>query len=183
VVTSTASYHIVWQYKVWADNQFLSEEIKEGGDGRGVKHTINVVALRVGLVSSRCFHHPPRTVASPTTHSSSPSLTFAHPRLRHCSLLLSGCSILVTLGASCQLECVNFRRRNPSRMEGCQSWLPGVQNWMQSLRHALPPVFSYKAWPAALVLSISSSLPVYRALVVVPIIWQYVFFAARKSSL
>jgi hypothetical protein len=143
----------------------------------------NVLPRRVGLVSSRCFHHPPRTVASPTTHSSSPSLTFAHPLLRHCSLLLSGCSILVTLGASCQLECVNFRRPNPSRMEGRQSWLPGVQNWMRSLRHALPPVFSYKAWPAALVRSVSSSLPVYRALDVVPIVSQYAFFAPRTSSL
>lgn len=33
----------------------------------------NVVALRVGLVSSRCFHHLSRTVASPAVHSSSPS--------------------------------------------------------------------------------------------------------------
>jgi len=53
-------------------------------------------------------------------------------------------------------------------MEGGQSWLPGVQNWMQSLRHALPPVFSHKAWPAPLVRSVAPSLPVYRALVVVP---------------
>ena len=68
-------------------------------------------------------------------------------------------------------------------MEGSQSWLHGLQNWMQSLHHALPPVFSYKAWPAALVLSVSSSLPVYRALVVVSIAWQYAFFAPRKSSL
>ena len=68
-------------------------------------------------------------------------------------------------------------------MEGSQSWLRGLQNWMQSLRHALPRVFSYKARPAALVLSVSSSLPVYRALVVVLIAWQYAFFAPRKSSL
>ncbi len=128
-----------------------------------------------------------RTEATPTTHlrvtHCSLQLTFALPLLRHCFLLLSEWSILVTLSASCQLEFVNFRRPNVKRMEGGQSWLPGVQNWMQSLRHALSPVFSYKAWPAALVRSVSSSLPVYRALVVVPIVWQYVFFAARKSSL
>ena len=91
--------------------------------------------------------------------------------------------ILVTLNASCQLEFVNFRRRNPSKMEGSQSWLRGLQNWMQGLRHALPPVFSYKAWPAALVLSVSSSIPVYCTLVAVSIAWQYAFFAPRKSSL
>jgi len=37
---------------------------------------------------------------------------------------------------------------------------------MQSLRHALAPVVSYKAWLAALVLSVSSFLPVYRAPIV-----------------
>ena len=99
----------------------------------------------------------------PTTHLSfthcSPPLTFAHPRLRHCTLLLFQRSVLVTLNVSCQLEVVNFRRRTSARWVG-QSWLPGVQNWIQSLRHALPPTISHKVLSTALVLSISPCLPV-----------------------
>lgn len=57
----------------------------------------NVFARRVELVSWRRSAHPPRTVAAPT----------AHPRRRHCSLLLSAHPVLVTLSASCELEFAN----------------------------------------------------------------------------
>ena len=39
------------------------------------------------------------------------------------------------------------------------------------------PFFAYKAWPAALALSISSSLPVYLVPVVLSIVSQYAFVA------
>ena len=76
-----------------------------------------------------------------------------------------------------------FDGGTPAGWRGARAGLRGLQNWMQSLRYALPRVFSYKARPAALVLSVSAPLPVYRALVVVSIAWQYAFFAPRKSSL
>lgn len=48
----------------------------------------NVVALRVGLVSSRCFPHPPRIVALLSTHSLLSSRT-------HCAGIAFFCSLNV----------------------------------------------------------------------------------------
>ncbi len=59
----------------------------------------------------------------------------------------------------------------------------GVQNWMQYLVTCSAPSVSYKAWPAALVLSVSSSLPVYRAPVVLPVVQQYAWFAPTQTQL
>jgi len=79
------------------------------------------------------------------------------------------------------------RSANPSKMEWGQNWLPGLQNWMQRLRHAFPPTVSHKASSAALVLSVSSCLPVYLVHVVLLFISQYAFSApslllARHTS-
>ena len=40
-----------------------------------------------------------------------------------------------------------------------------------------PPSFAYKVWPAALALSVSSSLPVYFVPIVLSIVSQYAFVA------
>ena len=45
------------------------------------------------------------------------------------------------------------------------------------------PGVSYKAWPAALVLPVPSSLPVYRAPVVLPVVPWNAFFALKKTQL
>ena len=122
----------------------------------------NVVPLRVGFFSSRRFAHPPRTVAAPTPHFCSPSLT-------HCSLPASGIPVLVTLSAPCQLECVNFRRRTPAQWrQPDQSCLHGVQNWLQRRRYALSPdycVQSLTCWPCSFCFFPPTCLPCPRCFV------------------
>lgn len=105
---------------------------------------------------------------------------FTHPLHRHCSFLLSGVPILVALSASCQLEFVDFRRRTPAGWRGARAGSLRVQNWMLCWVPCSAPDVSYKAWPAALVPSASSSLPVYRALVVLPVVQQYARFAPTQ---
>ena len=68
-----------------------------------------------GLVSNRHSVRPPRTSSAPTAHLSSPSLT-------HCAnIARSGAPVLVTLGASCPLELVNFGRRTPAGWRGARA--------------------------------------------------------------
>ena len=109
-------------------------------------------------------------------------LTFIHPPSRHCSLRLSGVPILVTPSASCQLEFVNFRRRTPAKWKGAAKGALGLQNWMQSLHHALPPAFPTIPGLLPSFFLFSSSIPVYRALFcqVVP---QSIWFVPTQTEL
>ena len=71
--------------------------------------------------------------------------------------------------------------------QGRQSWLSESVSKSGCCLFWVPcsaPYVSYKAWPAALVLSASSSsLPLYHAPVILPVVQQYAWFAPIWTQL
>ena len=111
----------------------------------------------MGLVSSRRSAHPRRTVAAPTPHLCSPSLTHCSG----CSLLSSTIPVLATRRAPCPLESVNFRQRTLAQWRGARAGSLGCKTGSRDDAMPSPPTVAYKALPAALALCAPSSLPVY----------------------
>lgn len=119
------------------------------------------MARPVGSVRSRRSTHPLRTFTSLTTLYNLTSLTHRAGTTPSASQVLLFSSLWRILPAQIrQLLTVD-----PSKMERSRKRHPkGVQNWMQSLHRALPSGMSYKAWPAALLLSLlllHTSLPCF----------------------
>lgn len=131
-----------------------------------------LLALQVGLVSSRCPAQALLIRYSPCAHP-------AHPLLRPCSLRSANIrccvSILVPVSRSCDVDFVKFRRWLP--------WPPWLQNWsLTSWGHTMPPsmFWLYNTLPPAFLFLFPAFLPVYRGLIVLPIVLQHDLLAHSK---
>ena len=68
-------------------------------------------------------------------------------------------------------------------MEGARAGSVGCKTGSREDAMPFPPTVAYKALPAALALSASSSLPVYLVPVVLSIVSRYAFVACSKTEL
>ena len=116
--------------------------------------------------------HPSRTSTSPSALPTSPSLITVQALPPFCSHML----VLMDPAQSCHLKSDNFRRPSPARWRGAATSALGCKIGYRAGYHALPPMSSFKSWPTALILSLfflPSSLPVYRALIILPIVSRH----------